>query len=82
MTGWNSIGTAGDCYADPTTYEVYAGCEFTVNGLTYTADETGLMLGGAWVENYLGRAYSFGPAFYKKTWATIDGVQYYFGSNC
>ena len=82
MTGWQSIGTAGYCYADPTTYEVYAGCEFTVNGLTYTADETGLMLGGAWVENYLGRAYSFGPAFYKKTWATIDGVQYYFGSNC
>ena len=82
MTGWQSIGTAGYCYADPTTYEVYAGCEFTVNGLTYTADETGLMLGGAWVENYLGRKYSFGPKFYQKTWATIDGVQYYFGSNC
>lgn len=82
MTGWQSIGTAGYCYADPTTYEVYAGCEFTVDGLTYTADETGLMQGGAWVENYLGRKYSFGPKFYQKTWATIDGVQYYFGSNC
>lgn len=81
MTGWQSIGTAGYCYADPTTYEVYAGCEFTVNGLTYTADETGLMQGGAWVENYLGRKYSFGPKFYQKTWATIDGKQYYFGSN-
>ena len=81
MTGWNSIGTEGYCYADPTTLEVYAGCDFTVDGLTYTANEYGLMLGGAWVENYLGRAYSFGPAFYKKTWATIDGVQYYFGSN-
>ena len=82
MTGWQSIGTAGYCYADPTTYEVYADCDFTVNGLTYTADETGLMQGGAWVENYLGRKYSFGPKFYQKTWATIDGVQYYFGSNC
>ncbi len=81
QTGWNSIGTEGYCYADPITAEVYTNCDFVVDGLTYTADENGLMLGGAWDENYLGRRYSFGPAFYKKTWATIDGTQYYFGSN-
>ena len=81
MIGWNSIGTRGYCYADPTTKEVYADCEFTVNGITYTADEEGLMQGGTWVENYLGRRYSFGPKFYQKTWATIDGVDYYFGSD-
>ena len=81
QTGWQSVGVEGYCYADPQTMEVYAGCEFTVAGITYTANENGLMLGGAWVENYLGRKYSFGPAFYRKTWATIDGVQYYFGSN-
>ena len=84
MTDWQSAGNDGSitkwCYADTTSYEVYTG-KFTVNGLTYTADENGVVVGGAWVENYLGRAYSFGPAFYTKTWATIDGVQYYFGSN-
>ena len=84
MSGWQSAGNDGSvtkwCYADPTTMEVYTG-EFTVDGLTYTADENGVLVSGVWVENFLGRRYSFGPKFYQKTWATIDGVQYYFGSN-
>ena len=84
MSGWQSAGNDGSvtkwCYADPNTMEVYTG-EFTVDGLTYTADENGVLVSGVWVENFLGRRYSFGPKFYQKTWATIDGVQYYFGSN-
>ena len=84
MSGWQSAGNAGSvtmwCYADPATMEVYTG-EFTVDGLTYTADENGVLVSGVWVENYLGRKYSYGPAFYRKQWATIDGVQYYFGSD-
>ena len=80
MTGWQSIGATGYCYADPATKEVQTG-EFTVEGVTYTANEEGLMLGGAWVENFLGRRYSYGPKFYRKAWATIDGKQYYFGSD-
>lgn len=84
QSGWNAAANEGSvtkwCYADPTTMEVQSG-EFTVDGLTYTADESGALVSGVWVENYLGRRYSFGPKFYAKTWATIDGVQYYFGSN-
>ena len=84
MSGWQGAGNDGSvtkwCYADPNTMEVCTG-EFTVDGLTYTADEDGVLVSGVWVENFLGRRYSFGPKFYQKTWATIDGVQYYFGSN-
>lgn len=84
MSGWQAASIEGNitkyCYADPTTLEVKTG-EFTVDGLTYTADENGVLVSGVWVENYLGRKYSFGPKFYTKQWATIDGVDYYFGSN-
>lgn len=84
MSGWQSAGNEGSvtkwCYADPKTMEVYTG-EFTVDGLTYTADENGVLVSGVWVENYLGRRYSYGPGFYAKQWATIDGKDYYFGSN-
>ena len=84
MSGWQSAGNEGSvtkwCYADPETMEVYTG-EFTVDGLTYTADENGVLVSGVWVENYLGRRYSYGPGFYAKQWATIDGKDYYFGSN-
>ena len=84
MSGWQSAGNEGSvtkwCYADPATYEVYTS-EFTVGGLTYTADENGVLVSGVWVENFLGRRYSYGPGFYAKQWTTIDGKDYYFGSN-
>ena len=78
QTGWQSFGADGYCYADPTTYEVYAGCEFVVDGLTYTANEEGLMLGGAWDVNFIGRRYSYGPKYYTRCFQTIDGEEYYF----
>ena len=80
MTGWQSFTSEGYCYADPVTKKVYANCEFTVNGLNYTADENGITL-GAWDVNYFGKKFSYGPQYYRKTWVTIDGEKYYFGSD-
>jgi len=77
-SGWQSFGTEGYCYADPKTMEVYAGCDFVVNGLTYTANEDGLMLEGAWHEDYLGRRFSYGPGYYSRCFQTIGGEEYYF----
>lgn len=78
QTGWQSFGTEGYCYADPKTMEVYADCEFVVNGLTYTANADGLMLEGAWHEDYLGRRFSYGPGYYSRCFQTIGGEEYYF----
>lgn len=76
VTGWQSVGSVY-CYADPTTKEVKTG-KFTVGGITYTAGEDGLLVSGTWVEDYLGRKYSYGPDFYKRCFVTIDGAEYYF----
>ena len=80
VTGWQAVGTSW-CYADPSTLEVKTG-EFTVSGLTYTADEGGIVIKGAWVTDENGTQYSYGPACYKRTWAEIDGATYYFGEDC
>ena len=79
VTGWQAEGT-GWCYADPTTREVATG-EFTVSGLTYTAGDDGILVKGAWVTNAKGTRYSYGPAFYTRVWKTIDGAEYYFGTD-
>ena len=76
LSGWQTVGSVY-CYVDPATMEVKTG-EFTVNGLTYTAGEDGLLVSGVWVEDYIGKRYSYGPAFYERAWMTIDGAEYYF----
>ena len=76
VTGWQSVGDKW-CYADPTTKEVKTG-EFTLNKITYTAGEDGLLVSGTWVEDFLGKRYSYGPDFYKRCFVTIDGEEYYF----
>lgn len=76
VTGWQNIDGKW-CYADATTKEVKTG-QFAVDKITYTADENGLLVGGAWVEDYLGRRYSYGPQFATREWVTIDGEEYYF----
>jgi glucan-binding YG repeat protein len=76
LSGWQTVGSIY-CYADPATMEVKTG-EFTVNGLTYTAGEDGLLVSGVWVEDFLGKRYSYGPAFYDRCFVTIDGDEYYF----
>lgn len=76
QTGWQNANSKW-CYADAATKEVKIG-EFTVDGLTYTAGADGLLVSGVWVENYIGRRYSYGPSFYTRCFQTIDGEEYYF----
>ena len=76
-TGWQAVGTEW-CYADPTTKKVATGT-FTVKGLTYTADDTGVVIKGAWVNDNGKLKYSFGPDYYAVGWHTIQGEQYFFG---
>ena len=78
-TGWQNID-GGWAYIDATTKIVCTG-EFTVNGLTYTADENGTVIKGAWHTDTNGTKYSYGPAFYTREWAEIDGATYYFGTD-
>ena len=76
VTGWQMIGDAW-CYAAVSTKEVQTG-EFTVKGLTYTANEEGIVVKGAWVTDENGTKYSFGPEFYTRKWVEIDSKTYYF----
>ena len=76
VAGWQNVNGKW-CYVDEATMEVKTG-EFTVNKITYTAGEDGLLVSGTWVEDYLGKRYSFGPDFYKRCFVTIDGAEYYF----
>ncbi len=79
VTGWQAIGD-GWCYVAASTKEVQTG-EFTVSGLKYTADENGIVIKGAWVTDAKGTKYSYGPKYYTRQWVTIDGVEYYFGTD-
>ena len=79
VTGWQAV-EGGWCYVAASTKEVQTG-EFTVNKLTYTADENGIVVKGAWVTDSTGTKYSFGPAFYNREWVEIDGAIYYFGTD-
>ncbi len=79
VTGWQMVGTDW-CYADPITKTVHTG-EFSVSGLTYTANESGVVVKGAWAQDANGLKYSYGPAFYTRVWKEIDGATYYFGTN-
>ena len=75
--GWNDAD-GKYCYAG-SDYKLYIG-DRTVNGVTYTFDESGVTE-GAWVVTADGTKYSYGPSTYKRTYATIDGKEYYFGGD-
>ena len=47
----------------------------------YTFDETGGLISGVWKKMDGGTRYYFGPSYYQKTWAVIDGNEYYFDSD-
>ena len=79
VTGWQNVNGKW-VYADTASMEVKTG-EFTVNKLTYTADEEGYVIKGAWVTDANGTKYSFGPQFCKREWYEIDGEMYYFGTD-
>ena len=76
--GWQTVED-GYCYADET-FEVATGSK-TVNGVTYTFDENGILTHGEWVRSEKGTRYSYGPAYYKRMWVKIDEKEYYFGTD-
>ena len=92
VKGWQDMGTyEGDEYINggaPYTMYGYAGSDYklyvnttkTINGISYQFAEDGTTM-GAWTTNSTGTRYSVGPAFIKRSWVTLDGVQYYFGED-
>ena len=93
VQGWQDMGTFdGDEYINggaPYTMYGYAGSDYklyvnttkTINGISYEFAEDGTTM-GAWTSNSTGTRYSVGPAFIKRSWATLNGEQYYFGETC
>ena len=93
VKGWQDMGTyEGDDYINggaPYTMYGYVGSDYklyinttkTINGISYQFAEDGTTM-GAWTTNSTGTRYSVGPAFIKRSWVTLDGVQYYFGEDC
>ena len=90
--GWHDMGTYdGDEYINggaPYTMYGYAGSDYklytnttkTINGISYEFAEDGTTM-GAWTTDSKGTRYSVGPVFIKRSWATLNGEQYYFGEN-
>ena len=76
-TGWQDADNGKYCYASTSTYNLYIGEKY-VNGVKYVFDENGITE-GAWVTNEKGTRYSYGPSYYRRSWAVIDGKSYYFG---
>jgi len=76
-TGWQDTED-GYCYASTSNYEVATGNK-TINGVTYTFDDNGVLTKGEWVNNEKGIRYSYGPGYYTRMWVDIDGNSYYFG---
>ena len=74
-TGWQTADE-GYCYAG-SDYKLYIGKK-TIGGITYVFNEKG-ETAGAWVKTAEGTLYSYGPGFYRRAWAVIDGKDYYFG---
>ncbi len=78
MTGWQEYENAW-YYFDSATRYAATGVA-VVNGLTYTFDDNGALIKGAWVDDNGKLKYSYGPAFYAKGWQTIEGETYFFGT--
>ena len=76
VTGWQNVDGKW-VYAAVSTKEVQTG-KITVNKLTYTTDENGFVIKGAWVAEEDGIKYSYGPNFYHREWVEIEGKTYYF----
>ena len=76
-TGWQTADN-GYCYAS-NDYKLYIG-EKNIGGMTFVFDENGVTQ-GTWVTLAGGIRYYYGPNFYKRAWAEIDGKDYYFGTD-
>ncbi len=75
-TGWQDAGDGKYCYAG-SDYKLVIGKK-TISGVEYTFDENGIT-DGTWVVNSTGTRYSYGPGYYRREWAVIEGKHYYFG---
>ena len=76
-TGWQDAGVGKYCYVSTTDYTLVTGVK-SINGVKYTFDDNGVT-DGAWITDSNGIRYSYGPAFYRRSWAEINGKHYYFG---
>ncbi|MBQ7047999.1 MAG: phosphodiester glycosidase family protein [Clostridia bacterium] len=74
--GWQ---TADDGYCYSSSDYVLKTGKATINKNVYTFNEDGILVKGAWIVTSAGTKYSYGPSTYKRTWAEIDGADYYFG---
>ncbi len=54
---------------------------YTVGGIKYHFEENGKLTSGVWEETENGWRYHYGPGWYGKGWAEINGDTYYFQSN-
>ena len=75
-TGWQFTAD-GYCFVDAATYKVCTGEVKRPVG-TFVFGEDGVLVKGVWYTNSTGTKYYYGPNYYSRTWAEIDGKTYYF----
>lgn len=79
-TGWQTID--GEWYYfNPVTQAPLETLAWN-SDITYEFEQTGKLKTGIWAVTLLGnRYYYYGPDYYRKGWAVIDGEDYYFENN-
>ena len=75
-SGWHQIGEDW-YYFHSDTMAAKAGT-YNVGTVPYEFEETGKITSGVWVKCVFGYRYYYGPSYYRKGWAEIDGNTYYF----
>ena len=76
--GWQQV--EDDWYYFGSNYKAASGSK-TVEGIPYEFAENGMLLHDVFVTTDKGIKCYYGPRNYVRTWATIDGDQYYFGED-
>ena len=79
VKGWH--GDADSWFYFKNDYTAAKG-SYAVSGLTFFFDtETGRLTEGVWLRTSSYTRYYYGPSYYIKSWAEIDGERYYFGAD-
>ena len=79
QSGWKLIGNDW-YYFRSTTLAAQPGY-YTSGGVRYHFEENGKLTSGVWEETENGWRYRYGPGWYVKCWAEINGDTYYFDEN-